>query len=75
MKNELVDDVERRSSLVDLSLFMIPIGMVIIGIISRKFFGNPVFGIWVGYVVFPLLEYVIPLDDYNVPARLQKKYE
>lgn len=41
----------------------------------ERYYQNPLFALWLAYVLVPILDYVLPHDNYNLPEGAVSKYE
>lgn len=42
-------------------------GVILAGILSEYYLGNFFFIVWIPYVIFPILDFLLPVDHYNEP--------
>ncbi|CDW72740.1 alkane 1-monooxygenase [Stylonychia lemnae] len=57
------------------TLFYFPFALIFISLIVEYYYQNVFFPIWVAYVIIPILDYVLPHDNYNLPENQIRTYE
>jgi len=49
--------------------------MLFIGLYAEYKYANVIFLLWLFYALTPLLDYMLPLDNYNLPSHLVRTYQ
>ncbi|CDW80586.1 fatty acid desaturase family protein [Stylonychia lemnae] len=62
-------------SIIDLIPFYSPLGLLCLMYCSDIYYQNPFIIIWVGFVAIPILDYILPVDHYNIPENRLKAFE
>ena len=55
--------------------YLFTAGIILAGFYVERYYGNVMFPLWLAYCIIPILDYLLPVDHYNLPDHQIKAYE
>ena len=49
--------------------------IIVIGFVFERYLNNVLFPLWIAYAIVPILDYILPHDNYNLPEEKLRVYE
>ena len=54
---------------------MFPTILIAVALVIEYYYQNPLFALWVAYAIIPILDHLIPHDNYNLPESKIRAFE
>eukprot|EP00347_Sterkiella_histriomuscorum_P018755 403344302 len=64
-----------RASWKEIIPYFFPTMIIVIGFVFERYLNNVLFPLWIAYAIVPILDYILPHDNYNLPEEKLRVYE